>query len=337
MQFANWAERLRRSRRWSHSAVAALAIALGGAVAGCAGDGPPAETATSTFDLVQRDIFDVRCATGGCHDSATAGGLNLESGRSFANLVGVSPVNRAAAAAGLQLVVPFDPERSFLLVKLTSPGPGEGSRMPLNGAALSPADIDLVRSWITDGASGSSLPSPTPEPTFTATALPTVSQTPLPSATPTISATPTVTATGTLHATVTATATPSTTATATSTTTPTIDPESTFTRLQETLFTPRCAVMFCHDSQTLSGNLVLEAGSSYAALVGAAPDNDAARQRGWQRVDAGHPDTSYLLVKLTLAKSDAQLGSPMPLVGDRVPAEQIDRVRAWILRGAPND
>jgi mono/diheme cytochrome c family protein len=313
--------------------------------AGCAGDGPPPELGGSAFDEIQRTIFNPQCATGSCHVSGVnQGNLNLEAGRSYAELVGVRPANSAAAASGLQRVIPFDPANSFLLIKITNPRPEHGSLMPLGFPALSPSQIDLVRRWIADGAAG---PGGPPPPSATPSPSPTASHTPPPSATATSTLTPSVTATasitptGTLaptaSATRTATFTPTATATATATVppTPTFNPESTLARLQETIFTPGCAVRFCHDSVTKSANLVLLDGASYAEMVGVAPDNQSAERRGMLLVDPGHPDNSFLLTKVEMTEFDSQLGSPMPLVGNRLTADQIEHLRAWILRGAP--
>ncbi|MBI3786515.1 MAG: hypothetical protein HY270_24260 [Deltaproteobacteria bacterium] len=327
-----------------------LAVLMTGAIAGCAGNGPPVDQPTSAFDVLQQTIFDTRCATGGCHTSAAdAGGLILDSGRSYGNLVGAASANEAAFSAGLQRVVPFNPDSSFLLIKVTTPGAGQGTRMPRDGAALSPSDIELIRSWIASGAPGSTVPTPTLPPSATPIPQPTATEPPLPASTatitltPTVTSTPTQTSTGTLPPTSTptrtATVTASSTATssATATATPTIDPASTFTRLEQDLFAPTCATAFCHDALTQANGLNLEPDAAYAALVGATPGNGIAAERGWLRVDPGKLDTSYLYFKLTLLAFDRDLGSPMPLVGGPLSADKITRVSEWILRGAPND
>jgi hypothetical protein len=109
-------------------------------------------------------------------------------------------------------------------------------------------------------------------------------------------------------------------------------PTATLAFIQDTIFTPRCAVASCHDSAVQSGDLVLESGSSYAELVGVAPDVDVARDAGLLRVDPGVPENSFLLIKL----QDPPLiyGSPMPLVGDPLSADEIALIRAWIAAGA---
>jgi hypothetical protein len=78
--------------------------------------------------------------------------LVLDAGVSYDDLVGVTPTNPVAGAQGLLRVTPGEPEQSYLLVKLANPGPALGSRMPLGQPPLPADEIELVRSWILDGA-----------------------------------------------------------------------------------------------------------------------------------------------------------------------------------------
>jgi hypothetical protein len=147
-------------------------------VIGCAGDGPAPSGTGSLFDNIQQTIFTPRCLSAGCHNGVDRqNNLVLEEGQSYANLVGVVPFNDAARAAGLQRVVPGQPDQSFLYIKLTLPGASElGSPMPLIGGPLAPADIERVRAWILEGAPGSTAPTQTP--TATPLSTPTASTTP---------------------------------------------------------------------------------------------------------------------------------------------------------------
>src|SRR5262249_52528968 len=98
--------------------------------------GTPAGSLPS-FALVERAIFKASCTSPSCHGAAAAGGLNLEAGRAYGNLVGVPPVNPAARATGVLRVMPGHPERSFLLAKLEGRlGPDEGRLMPWGGRPL---------------------------------------------------------------------------------------------------------------------------------------------------------------------------------------------------------
>ncbi len=108
----------------------------------------------STFDRIQRQIFDQSCALSGCHDSQSrAAGLLLESGAAFANLVGVVPTNAAALAAGWNRVTPGDPAASLLHRKLmTLPSTAYGARMPRGKPRLNHALVTVIERWIEAGA-----------------------------------------------------------------------------------------------------------------------------------------------------------------------------------------
>jgi len=122
------------------------------ALAGC----DPMAIYTGTFDRIQRQIFNQSCAVSGCHDSQSqTGGLLLETGASYTNLVDVTPQMPGAAAAGWKRVdaANASAETSFLYHKLTGDLDGtQGARMPLVGGALDDYLVEIVRLWIEDGA-----------------------------------------------------------------------------------------------------------------------------------------------------------------------------------------
>ena len=310
------------------SALAALPAAL--FLYACAGNGPPPSGAGSAYDTIQTQIFNQHCLSAGCHNStAQAGNLNLTAGVSYGDLVGVTPDNVVAAAQGLLRVEPFNPANSFLLVKLTGPGLGEGGRMPQGMQPLSPTDINMIQAWIADGAPppGTVGASATPTPSPTDTVPPTASDTATVTSTPVDTATPTPTGTGTQPPTPTVTETP--------TASPTETPLPWLVRIQATIFNPSCAIEFCHDAATASGNLGLTDGQSYGNLVGVQPDNAVARTKGLLRVQANDPANSFLIVKVT-SKPPVGEGSKMPLTGTPLTAEQIALLTGWIEAGAPN-
>jgi hypothetical protein len=134
---------------------------LATALAGCAGDGgvPVSDggdggSGSATFTTIEQEIFANDCTSAACHSSATrAGGMSLVAGAAYDSLVNVAPDNPVARAAGLLRVTPDDPARSFLLDKLTGTlGAGEGSAMPLGGIPLRSDQIEMIRSWIANGA-----------------------------------------------------------------------------------------------------------------------------------------------------------------------------------------
>lgn len=105
-----------------------------------------------------------------------------------------------------------------------------------------------------------------------------------------------------------------------------------FGEIQDTIFTPSCAIQGCHDPLSQTGNLILTPGTSYDQLVKVEPDTFAARNAGLLRVQPGDPEQSFLLTKITGPPPDE--GSRMPLTGDPLSDQQIQLIRDWILQGA---
>ena len=66
---------------------------------------------------------------------------------SFAALVGVASLE----VPSLSRVLANDPDNSYLIQKLEGTA-AVGARMPLGGAALDPAVIANIRTWISNGA-----------------------------------------------------------------------------------------------------------------------------------------------------------------------------------------
>ena len=112
--------------------------------------GQTAPDENSAYHDIQEHVFDKSCANSVCHAApANAGNLNLTYGLSYEDLVGRAPQNPAAAAAGMKLVDPGNPENSFLLTKLIGPTAAEqGARMPFGGGVLHSGKIDAIRMWI---------------------------------------------------------------------------------------------------------------------------------------------------------------------------------------------
>ncbi len=140
----------------ARGALLALAALLGTGCPGLLGD--PAPYVAARLDAtapvtpkcpvalsVTADLFAPRCATAGCHDPiARAAGLDLRSPGVAGRVIG----GRSTRCAGLPLADPFDPDGSLLLLKLFAEPPC-GDRMPLRAPALSAAEVECVRAWIT--------------------------------------------------------------------------------------------------------------------------------------------------------------------------------------------
>lgn len=131
--------------------VQVLAFALSIALLACGTDSttdmifdPPDEPPPVTFSFVQDNIFNPSCALSGCHADATL--PNLSAGLAYGNLV------NKESRAGIDLIEPGDPAKSYLFIKITNGEGIQGSRMPRGGPALSEDLIAAVREWIERGA-----------------------------------------------------------------------------------------------------------------------------------------------------------------------------------------
>ena len=127
-------------------------------VAGCSGGNgsggsggttnPPTTAFDPNFSEIQSNVFTPTCATAGCHIGAGAPqGLRLDATNSYGLLVNVA----SNEEPGLLRVAPGDPDNSYLIQKLEGTA-ATGGRMPLGGAPLPQSTIDIIRQWITDGA-----------------------------------------------------------------------------------------------------------------------------------------------------------------------------------------
>jgi hypothetical protein len=101
-----------------------------------------------------------------------------------------------------------------------------------------------------------------------------------------------------------------------------------FQSIQDNVFTPICAQ--CHIGASAPQGLQLDAGHSYALLVGVASNEEPSVLR----VKPGDPDNSYMYQKITDAAGI--VGGQMPLNETPLPASTIAAIRQWILNGAAN-
>jgi hypothetical protein len=104
-----------------------------------------------SLDAIQDQVFTPACSF--CHSGGTGSGdlpasLDLSSASaSFTSLVGVESLQ----VMGVDLVVPGDPDGSYLIQKLEDANGIGGSQMPRNSAPLDQSVIDDVRLWISNG------------------------------------------------------------------------------------------------------------------------------------------------------------------------------------------
>jgi membrane protein involved in colicin uptake len=138
------------------SGAATSAPSGAGSSAGPAASGSGAATGKLSFATdVYGPVIRARCSS--CHtDAPSFGGLTFlpDAAAAYANLVNV-PAGAADAnlckASGLARVQPGAPEQSLLYTKLTKPVCG--SQMPpAVFPQPTPAQVEIVRKWIADGA-----------------------------------------------------------------------------------------------------------------------------------------------------------------------------------------
>ncbi|MDP2312492.1 MAG: hypothetical protein Q8P41_06265 [Pseudomonadota bacterium] len=91
-------------------------------------------------------VFATSCAGAGCH---VGGAVSPKLGEGYDTVVDVP-----SSVSGVDYVEPGDPAGSYLYAKLDGTAAalgGGGGTMPLGGA-LSDADLEIVYTWILDGA-----------------------------------------------------------------------------------------------------------------------------------------------------------------------------------------
>jgi hypothetical protein len=103
--------------------------------------------------------------------------------------------------------------------------------------------------------------------------------------------------------------------------------EPTLPEIQANVFTPSCALSFCHGG-SMQANLDLREGAAYSNLVNVpsieVPDH--------LRVLPYSPDESYLICKLE--NCSWIVGNQMPLIGGPLDPAAIEVIRQWITLGA---
>jgi hypothetical protein len=95
-------------------------------------------------------IFDASCATQGCHAGRRPqDGLSLESGSSYAALVGI---DSAQCQSPRPLVTPEDVSASYLMNKILGTDMCAGTSMPKGFGSLTADEMNVIGAWICGGA-----------------------------------------------------------------------------------------------------------------------------------------------------------------------------------------
>jgi hypothetical protein len=127
-------------------------------------DAAATDSATDTGPIVTKaqvdEIFKFGCSISSCHGSKPGkGNLYIEPppGNWYTNVVNVP----SKTLPSMKLIVPYDPQNSFLVQKLTDGicalnsqcvDKNCGERMPQANDPLEPADRDTIIEWVRQGA-----------------------------------------------------------------------------------------------------------------------------------------------------------------------------------------
>jgi hypothetical protein len=124
---------------------------------GCDGSSEPAAGPPGTFGEIYTMLFpaetNARCNF--CHgmpaSNQSNGSLHMGTAKAIAYGALVDKSSASNKCGGKPLVVASKPGMSLFLQKLSATPPC-GDRMPVGGKALSDVQLEMIRSWIADGA-----------------------------------------------------------------------------------------------------------------------------------------------------------------------------------------
>lgn len=102
-------------------------------------------------------LVEPRCATGPCHGTQTAGGLDLRGeSETLDRLVGGVAASAPCLGTGAPMIDTDNPDDSLFLQKMTgrdgSGAPVCGDLMPIGGARVDARSLNAIRDWIAAGA-----------------------------------------------------------------------------------------------------------------------------------------------------------------------------------------
>jgi hypothetical protein len=144
-------------RRFLLSGVCALAVASAACDEKLSDITGPTPNLSTSFSSIQQTIFSAsdpsgRLACVQCHSDqgrVPASNLVLLEGRSYQQLVGRASLGKPGAT----LVIPGDPDNSYIVKKLERAPDIVGERMPRNtGPFLTEGQMLVIRRWISEGA-----------------------------------------------------------------------------------------------------------------------------------------------------------------------------------------
>ncbi len=107
---------------------------------------------SASFSSIVQDILVPRCASAACHGgNPPAAFPRLDAEGAYDAIVNVD----SQQASGVKLVKPFEPDVSYMLLKMRGEAAGVGgiaTPMPIGDAALTPSELAAFEAWIQNGA-----------------------------------------------------------------------------------------------------------------------------------------------------------------------------------------
>ena len=101
------------------------------------------------FEVIQDSIFSASCALSECHDSTSKkAALDLSAGNAYLALINAPSTQQLESF----LVVPGDPDASYLVTKLLDTQMRDGQLMPIDAPPLEDCQVEMIRGWIRAGA-----------------------------------------------------------------------------------------------------------------------------------------------------------------------------------------
>jgi len=107
--------------------------------------------------------------------------------------------------------------------------------------------------------------------------------------------------------------------------------EATFTRVQNEIFNPSCALSGCHSAGSAAQGLSLAEGQAFGNIVNV----PSSVQGSKNRIEPGDPNNSYLYLKVIGDPSIS--GVQMPRFRTPLSQELQDLLKDWIEAGAENN
>ena len=132
----------------------ALAALVACAPAPAVGERKPAQEGpagpSQSFATLAQEVIAPRCATASCHAGEWGEYPPLDAHLAYGFLVSAPSLQMT-----MNLVEPFEPEKSYLVLKLRGTAGevgGVASPMPIGDAVLDESEIQAIEAWIANGA-----------------------------------------------------------------------------------------------------------------------------------------------------------------------------------------